>query len=187
MALPVQIVTTPPFPLVVTEVSVEPGELEVSGGLSPGGLYVPFTDQGELVRKLILSARVNNQSTYPVTQLDFAIQFPTSLPDDVIKIMLYREADDDHSGWWERVTKSRLLEPQAELAFRAVFYVRQRKDLELTSNLSDVHLRVVGIKYEAKKGRIDQWWDEINTEWLMRGVSILQLPIHRSKVQIMRK
>ena len=119
MALPVQIVNTLPFPLAVTEVFVEPGDVEVSGVSSPGGLSVPFTDQGELIRKLILSARLNNQSTYPVTQLDFAIQFPTSLPDDVIKIMLYREADDGYSGWLERITRSRLLEPQAELTFQA--------------------------------------------------------------------
>jgi hypothetical protein len=156
MTVPIFYENSFPFPPVITEAYIETGE---SGR----------TD--DPVRELIIIVKVMNQGIYPITQLDLAIENPTVLPDDVIKILFFREPGDD-DGWADRISKNRLLEPQEGFTFEAHFYLRVRiNDLELMNYLSNFQLRVVGIKYETKKGRVDQWWDEINTEWLQRGVS----------------
>jgi hypothetical protein len=167
MTVPVFYENSFPFPPVITEAYIETGESARYGGADS---YVPCADEGPPGQELIITVKVMNQGIYPISQLDLAIENPTFLPDDVIKIMLLRSDDDD---WWaERVSKNRLLEPQEGFTFNALFYLRNRiKDLESMNYLSDFQLRVVGIKYETKKGRVDQWWDEINTEWLIRGVS----------------
>ena len=170
MTVPIFYENSFPFPPVITEAYIETGESAISGGTDSEGLCVPCLDEGDPVRELIITVKVMNQGIYPITQLDLAIENPTFLPDDVIKIMLYREPGDD--GWADRVSKNRLLEPQEGFTFKAHFYLRDRiNKLELMNYLSNFQLRIVGIKYETKKGRVDQWWDEINTEWLQRGVS----------------
>jgi hypothetical protein len=169
MIAPVSCENPSPFPLGITDVYLEAGESVISEGMGRETIFAPFTR--EPVRELVLTGNVRNQGLYPITQLDIAIRNPMFLPDHVVKLMFCRERHDENDKWWERVSRNLLLEPQAEFTFDASFHLPDRDgDLELINHLSDFRLHVIGIKYVTKKGRVDQWWDEINTKWLMRGV-----------------
>ena len=169
MIVPLSCENPSPFPLAITDVYLEAGESVISEGMERETIFTPLTRVP--VRELVLTGNVRNQGLYPITQLDLAIRNPIFLPDDVVKLMFFRKCDDENDKWWERVSRNLLLEPQSEFSFEASFHLRDRDgDLELMNHLSDFRLQVIGIKYVTKKGRVDQWWDEINTEWLMRGV-----------------
>ena len=171
MMVPVKYENPSPIPLFITEAYVEAGELMTSGGADGEGVYVPFTDQGELVRELKFTTKAINQSEYPIIQLDVAIQNPVFIPDDGMKIILYREPDqDDDEAWADRACRNYLINPQEIFSFMAPFYVKDKQDdLELMDYLPDFQLKVVGIKYEAQRDKVDSWSDDLMAEWAKRG------------------
>ncbi len=157
MVVPAQVENSSPILLVITEAYVEAGEVVTSGGTTGKGKYVPFTDEGELIREVKFTAKATNQSAYPITLFSVAIQNPAFLSDEVMIVGLSRKSEpDEHWADLKYVMK-----PQDALTFSATLYIRERKNgRELMDHLSDFRLKVLVIMYESKRATIARWQDD---------------------------
>lgn len=154
-ALPVQYENPPQLPAAITEAYLQVGEpyeeklnwpKEITDR-NPGAL----PDKAPPRRDLRFTAKIANQSAFPITQFRLAIENPAFLPNQIITIVCRL------SGATQRTANNNQpLKPNEFFTFsRKLSLEDSQGDRELVKHVSDFRLKVIGVSYSSQD---DQLW-----------------------------
>jgi len=156
------------FPVVISEAHAEVGNPRLSSEWEGLSNDLTFTSRGESIRDVKFTAKMMNQSSHPVTQLDLIIEAPGVFSDPLL-IIVYADPELVLGP----SPRSSVVDQYEVFDFHAGFPIKDGP--ELMNRLSDFRLKIVAIEYETENGPVG-WEEDIRYEFALRGMSSMTVP-----------
>jgi TonB family protein len=156
------------FPIVISEAHAEVGKTRLSNEGEGVSNDLRYTSRGEWIRDVKFTAKMVNQSSYPVTQLDLIIEAPGFFSDPLMIIVFA-----DPELVLGPSPRSSVVDPYEVFDFHARFPIKDSP--ELMNRLSDFRLKVVAMEYETENGPVG-WEEDIRYEFALRGIGGMTVP-----------